>query len=169
MTFPFFETLVFSFFDVFQYYLITNKLNYGKISVVPRHFIGIVVFAISSAVGSVTIEGVNAYFINTVFFMLLSWWLYNKRRLQLLYFHIIGISLVLTIQLSIIFLMYIFLRGVDYTFTMGMIAQILGLILAILVSKFLPIQLLFKFVEARNDLFRVISLNLFILLSQVSH
>lgn len=165
LTFPIFETLIFSLFDVLQYYLVTNKLNNGSIKFSPKHIKGIVLASLCAGISAYFIEGMYSYFASMCIFIALCWWIYRRTGLLLLYLHIIGISLVLTSQLLVIFLVYVLIGKLEYSSDIGFLAQMMGLTISFMIAKFLPVHLLYRYIETKNDLFRVISLNLFIVLS----
>lgn len=165
MTFPFVETLVFSLLDALQYYLITNKLSNGKLKTYVWHIPFVIVCALFAGASSFLIEGMYSYIVGTSAFLVLSWQLYRRKGFQLAYLHVIAISIVLVVQLIVICIIYLLMGSIEYSSQMGLIAQTTGLAITYLTARFLPLHILFRFVETKNDLFRVISLNLFIVLS----
>ncbi len=165
MTFPLIETLLFSLFDTLQYYIVTNKLSNGHLKTHIWHIPVIVLCAIVAGASSYLIEGVYSYIVGTCALIVLSWILYKRSGFQLAYLHIVAISIVMSLQLFIIFCVDAFLGEIEYTAQIGMSAQLIGMVLAYITARYLPLQLLFRFVETKNDLFRVVSLNIFIVLS----
>ncbi len=165
MTFPFLETLIFSFFDVLQYYLLTNKLSNGKIQVNPWHAIGLLGGAVLGTIISVSVSGIYAIFANVLVLLGLCYFLYKRTGLQLVYLSIIGMVLTQTVQLLIIILIYASNGKIEYTSNTGMAAQVMGLVLAYVTARYIPIHLLFRYVESKNNLFRVVIINVFILMT----
>ncbi len=165
MTFPFFETFVLSIFDTFQYYIITNKLSNGKIIFKRWHLIALIVCALVGAASSIKIEGAGSYFTNTLILITLSFFLYRRKGFQLIYLHIVGVTLELLIQLALIFPIYALLGKIEYTFVFGLAAQITASLLTIAVAKKLPIHYLYRYVETKNRMFKIISFNIFLLLT----
>lgn len=165
MSFPFFETLILSLLDVMQYYLITNRLHHGKLQIRSVHSITLLGAGLLIAGLSVSVPDVVAYFTNAVVLMAMSYILYRRRGFQLLFLHILGASLVLLIQLALLFPIYGLFGKIEYTFTLGLGAQCLSLALAAMMAYWLPIHHLYRFIETRNNVFRIVSLNLFLLLT----
>lgn len=159
------ETLVFSLFDTLQYYLVTNKLSNGHLKTRVWHISVIALCAIFAGASSYLVEGLYSYIVGTSAFLVLSWVLYKRKGFQLAYLHVIAISIVLVVQLIVICIFNLLMGGIEYSSQMGLIAQTAGLVISYLASRFLPLHILFRFVETKNDLFRVISLNVFIVLS----
>lgn len=143
----------------------TNKLSNGRLKMHGWHIPLIVGCALFAGASSYLIEGMYSYIVGTSAFLILSWLLYKRKGFQLAYLHVIAVSLVLVVQLIVICMLYVIMGRIEYSSQMGLIAQTTGLGIAYLASRFLPLNILFRFVETKNELFRVISLNLFIVLS----
>lgn len=165
MTFPFFETFILSIFDTIQYYVITNKLNHGIIRFRKIHLAYLLICALCGAVSSVAIQGVNSYFMNTLILMTFSFILYRRKGSHLIFLHIISMTLIVIIQFALLFPMYALLGKIEYTFFSGLMAQIAASVLSIVIAKNLPIQYLFRYIETKNKMFEIISLNVFILIT----
>lgn len=165
MTFPFLETFLLSIFDVLQYYLMTNKVNNCKLKFEFSHIVPIVLCTLAAANSSFFIEGAYSYFASAAIFIMFIWKIYNKMGLKIIYLHIIGASLVLAIQIIVIFLVYAVIGKAEYSFSVGLVAQIIGLLLSFLAARYLPVHLLFRYVETRNDTFRIITMNIFVVLT----
>ncbi len=165
MSFPFFETFVLSLFDTLQYYVITNKLNNGKLTFKSWHFIVVFLCAICTALLSFKVEGAYAYYVNSLILMALSFFLYKRSGFQLMYLHILGTIIVLIVQLALLFPIYAVMGKIEYTFGLGLFAQITALIISVFTAKILPIHYMYRYVETKNNVFRVVTLNVFILLT----
>lgn len=165
LTFPFIQTLILSIFDVLQYYLITNKVNNGSLKFDYSHVLPIILCTLMAAISSCFVEGVYSHFASTTVFIFFLWWIYHKIGLLLIYLHVIGSTLVITLQLVIAFLIYTVLGRAEYSFSVGLVAQIIGLLLSFLVARYMPAHLLLRYVENRNDTFRIISMNIFVVLT----
>lgn len=165
MTFPLLETFLFSLFDTLQYYLITNKMSNGRLKVQLQHIPFIVLCASIAAACSYLIEGAYSYIGGTAALLIFSWHIFKKSGFALAFLHVLSVSVVLVVQFIVIFIVYLVMGSVEYSPSVGIVAQSLGLAIAFSVAFFLPLHVLYRFVETKNDLFRVISLNLFIVLS----
>lgn len=152
-------------FDTLQYYLVTNKLSNGRLKMHVWHIPVIALCAIFAGVCSYLIEGMYSYIGGTCALLVLSWYIYRKKGFALAYLHVLAVSVVLVVQFIVVFIIFMIVGNMEYSSTTGMVAQTLGLMIAYLAARFLSLHLLFRFVETKNDLFRVISLNLFVVLS----
>lgn len=165
MSFSIIETLILSIFDSLQYYIITNKLSNGKVQLKSWHFLVLLMCVLCTVLFSVSVEGPYAYYVNTLILMMMSFFLYKRSGFQLIYLHILGTIIVLMVQLALLFPIYALMGRIEYTFGLGLSAQILALAISVLVARTLPIHYLYRYVETKNNIFRVVTLNVFILLT----
>lgn len=77
----------------------------------------------------------------------------------------ISYVLLILIQLSIICCIHLFLRDFDYIFEVGILAQCIGVTLSYLIARFIPIHYLFEYIKSGNYIFKIVLLNMFLILS----
>lgn len=159
------QTLTMTLFDVIQYYLIISKLSTGTIKIKKSHILCALLFIMTIGTSAYLIDDQYSYFISTVLLASMNFILYRKNIVNLIYSHLSTIIILLTTQFTIIIIMSLIMGGITYNFTNGIIAQTTGIGLIILMVRFLPINIIYDFIRAKNHVFRVISINIFIMLT----
>lgn len=144
------ETLLFSLLDALQYYLVTNKLSNGHLKIHVGHIPVIALCAIFAGASSYLVEGVYSYIGGTCALIALSWIIYRRKGFLLAYLHIVAISIVMSLQLCIIFCVDTLLGEIEYTAQIAMNAQLMGLVMAYITARYLPLHILFRFVETKT-------------------
>jgi len=74
----------------------------------------------------------------------------------------------IVVQLLSIVIMNNFIENFNYTFVNGLMAQVLGLSIIILIIKCIPIDNMYVFIRSKSIMFRIIVTNIFVLLYFIS-
>lgn len=161
----FFELITLNILDVIQYYLLINKLHYKKLTFVPKHLIYIPVVVVISTVISYNMRQEFSYFAGSLFLLVLTWLCLKQDMYHSVFIHIVAVILVLTIQLVVFIPLNLVVSEVQFDYVTGIVAQCLSIAVVLCVVKWLPIHLLMAFVKNRNNTFRIVSINVYALLT----
>lgn len=158
------HSFILSLFDLICYILITMKLTENKridykkaigyvvvvgITVVVLEYLGCEKYIVFSA-GAL----LNCIAIKII---------YNKHIQNTIYIYMISTVIIMCVQLAVVFILHAFNIQVLNQFLNGIVVQTISIILILLIIQFLPINLIYNFVESRNKTFKYLLINLFII------
>lgn len=168
MTFPFLQTLLFSFMDLVQFYVIANKMHHGTLRF--RWMDGGTLAVVSGIVAliSFSLEGIYPLVINQVLLFFLAWVLYRRPWKQSLFLYVLSMTLLMIVQLLVISLLNVITGTIEFSQDYAMLAQGIGVGGCLLLARYVPLHLLFRYVEVQNRLFQIVSMNLFPLMMVVA-
>lgn len=165
MIFTYPQTLVLSTLDIIQYYLFINRIFNGRHVFKRTDSIWLAVAAFSITQISIIAGGTYSYFINSGILMAMAYALYRPKGLKLIYLHLIAVMCVITLQMAIIGVAGHLLSDGLLNYRIGLVAQLTGAFGAFIVTWKLPVNLLYAYVESHNKAFKIILINLAILLT----
>src|SRR5699024_2028605 len=127
------------------------------------------------AVGATIIKGIIGIYIPLKYDLFIGgllvccviYLMYKVKLVEVIYIYIISTIIVMSTQLISIVFLRIFINSVKYKFIFVMISQITSLILIILIVRHVPIHLIFRFTINNNRTFKILVLNIFILLVSI--
>ena len=99
-----------------------------------------------------------------VLIMAIIFILYKQDMRQTIYISIICIIIILLIQFMVVGILQILFIDIKVNFINGIIAQIMGFSGVILVSRYIPLNYLYRYVLMNNKVFKYIILNIFVIL-----
>ena len=102
-----------------------------------------------------------------VLIMAIIFILYKQDMRQTIYISIICIIIILLIQFMVVGILQILFIDIKVNFINGIIAQIMGFSGVILVSRYIPLNYLYRYVLMNNKVFKYIILNIFVLLVSI--
>lgn len=161
------ELILMSIFDIVGYIIISSKLvNHNKID---KFLVTIYIL------GASIITGISGRYISMRYNFLIGGFLicciicllYDMKIIETIYVYIVSTIIIISIQLFSIVLLKVFLENINYEFVYGMISESISLVMVILVVKYIPINLMFKFVRENNKIFKAIVLNILVLLATI--
>ncbi|PHS29726.1 MAG: hypothetical protein COA82_12395 [Alkaliphilus sp.] len=133
----------------------------------------VVLTSLLIATSSVIVESVVlSQLINlTIFFVSSMFYLRVNKERDLVTNTIVfflAIVIMIVVQLLSIVIMNNFIENFNYTFVNGLMAQVLGLSIIILIIKCIPIDNMYVFIRSKSIMFRIIVTNIFVLLYFIS-
>ncbi|PKM95566.1 MAG: hypothetical protein CVU84_05745 [Firmicutes bacterium HGW-Firmicutes-1] len=156
----YFENVILTLFDVFMYVFLLNKLCGNRKRLKLWH---ILVFFGGSLIIGAPLKIDTQYSIiisNCIFF---SWtWLIYKKIDQSFSLYLIGTILMMVLQTTILIPLYFIMGGIEYIFSTGLIAQTIAIIVIITLTKYIPIKVLYDYIENKNQIFKIICINVMV-------
>ena len=133
--------------------LISDKIKTGKINKCT----GIVyVFLLSIVMGIVGISDLGIYnvIIGSILVMTLMFLFYRRNMKDTIYIYILSTIILLLIQFTIITILTILGIHMDLNFKSGLIAQFTMISIALIIKRFLPINLLYNYIYIKNKIIK---------------
>ncbi|MCQ4925362.1 ATP-binding protein [Tissierella carlieri] len=154
-------------FDFISFIVISRKI----IGQTKENKLGIIIFILISSVLSALVRKhlpVNySTLVSLIMIMSIIFILYKQDIKKTIYISITCVILISLIQILVISTLKILGRNIELNFVNGIIAQIIGLVAAILVSRYIPLNFLYRYVLADNRVFKYIILNIFVILVSI--
>ncbi|WMM24858.1 GHKL domain-containing protein [Tissierella sp. MB52-C2] len=151
-------------FDIINLIIISRKLVGSTKSNRKKIIIFILIFSVLMALSRRYLPCKYNILIALVLIMTIIFILYKQDIEQTIYISIICIIIILLIQFMIVGILQILFMDIKLNFTHGIIAQIMGFLGIILVSRYIPLNYLYRYVLMNNKVFKYITLNIFVLL-----
>ncbi|MBU5438868.1 GHKL domain-containing protein [Tissierella sp. MSJ-40] len=161
------ELIIMAMFDVVGYIIISKRLiNHNKLNKLLCG-ICILVFSIIIGINGGYISAWRNFFIGGILICCINYLLYKIEIIEIIYVYILSTIIVISTQLLSIVLLEFLIGKVEYTFTYGMVSQIISLIIITFISEYIPIHLMFRFISKNNKVFKLLILNLLVLLVSI--
>lgn len=158
------ETIILSFFDIIAIYIVMFGLLHEK-KPLGSLFIYGVLFEISSATLAYMINiDVISIILNSILMTLMIIVIYRKSIVVSIYLYIISSVIILVIQLGIITVSGFFIKEFQFSFIYGVLSQSIGVLLIVLITRILPLKVMYNFLEQNNKVFKQIMISAFIML-----
>ena len=90
--------------------------------------------------------------------------IYRESILESIYIFIITTASILLIQFIVVSILELLSSSIEYNFENGLFAQVIFLFAILLISKYLPLNIIFDFFVANNRVFKYLLLNIFLIL-----
>lgn len=155
-------------FDVIFYIMISGKIanqykENKKLYIMP-------IILLSIVIGIVGVSPLRKYnvLISNILILLLTFILYKKKVKTIFYTYILSTIIIFTIQYLLLFILQTIGIDISYSFGVGFIAQNIGLIITIIITKYLPIDILLNYVNRSNRVFKYLILNIFVALVSIA-
>lgn len=158
-----YESIILSFIDVILYVVISQKLikRPFKIKFV---LVITVIFSIAIGIESHYITEWTSIIYSNVLLLLLCFFLYKQKIVDMIYLHLISTILILAIQFIALLPLYILFGSIIYNFSYGLIAQIINVVFIVLFVRFVPIEYIYTYVLNKNKVFNYLLANSFTLM-----
>jgi signal transduction histidine kinase len=79
-----------------------------------------------------------------------------------IFLYILSMVLIIMIQIIILAPLYLIMGKIEYTFAYGMIVQTAGITIVLIMVKFIPINILFNYIEKKNQVFKIICIDIIV-------
>ena len=164
----FIELSILAVFDAICYIMISSKIanqykENKKVYIIP-------IILLSVLIGLVGVSPLRKYNlpISNILILILTFLLYEKEIKGIIYIYILTTITILSIQYLVLFTLQTIGMNISYSFRVGFIAQNIGLIITILIRKYLPIDILLNYVNRSNRVFKYLILNIFVVLVSIA-
>ena len=157
------ELITLAVFDIIAYILVSKKIISYKNLNKGTYIIFTFIFSI--------LVGLSRWYLPGNYSIIAPWFivmgmvfiLYRQGIRRTIYLCIISTTIILSIQFAVVIIFKLLGKELEFTFLNGLAAQSFGLLLAILISVYIPINLIFQYV-VDNKIFRFLIPNLFVIL-----
>lgn len=164
----FYESVVLTFFDAVMTLLFVHNIKKNLENKLVNKILFIMINGVTISLLSIQIDNriLSNILCTITLYIILSVYLYiagSKKHISniLVYFAIT--ILIIIVQLIVVLSMNIFLGSIEYSFTNGLIAQFIGLVIVLIVTRFVPLSHIDILIEDKNTSFRIIISLIFIL------
>lgn len=162
-----YQVSIISFLDFLAYLIISSKLIGDRIIVSERkNLISLLVlmmaFSLIMGVAGVTVIEKYSFIVGIILSVMLLYSVYKKGLKETLYTYLISTIIILIVQFLVMSMLLALRIDISFEFEEGLLAYVLILPILILINKFAPLNLLFKFVQDKNRIFTTLILNMFI-------
>lgn len=155
-------------FDVIFYIMISGKIsnqykNNKKLYIMP-------IILVSILTGIFGVSPLRKYnvLISSTLLLILTFILYKKKFKEIFYTYILTTIIIFSIQYLVLFILKVIGMDISYSFKIGFIAQSIGLIIIIAVTKYVPIDILISYIHKKNRVFNYLILNSFVVLVSIA-
>ena len=156
------QTIIMSMFDVASVIIISKKLTSSRIKL----SYGLISWMLTSLFG-----GFLGYYLDEIFSVSLNILticimlilIYRKKIIETIYIYIFTMIIIMSVQLLIVLLMNTINSQFQYDFINGMIAQSISMIIMGFIYFKVPLNVAYDFIQSKNNILKMILLNLFIL------
>ncbi|AFS77738.1 hypothetical protein Curi_c06650 [Gottschalkia acidurici 9a] len=162
------ESIIMSTLDVLEYIIISSKLiqkdnicNHKNSKVILGIYI--LGFALAISFFAKYIAGKYSIVTSGILLVTMTFFVYRRKIKETIYTYIITMIVIISIQFSSIVLLRIFIVDLDYSFTSGIFVHIVTLFLTSIIYMYVPIDMIFKYVNRDNKVFKLLVLNMFII------
>lgn len=159
------ELIIMAMFDIIGYIILSKKiLNRDELDISK---VSITVILFSVVMGSMkwhSISDMRVMVVSLVLIFVTIYYIYGEGLLKSIYMYIITTATILLIQFSLISILEILSSNVQYNFNSGLFAQVIFLLVTVLISKYLPLNIIFDFFVTNNRVFKYLLLNIFFVL-----
>lgn len=154
------ERLIMGAFDIIFYIIVSGKLLDCK-SFNKRTYVLYVIFLslITAIIGGIIKEQYN-FIITSIIVLLMTYKLYKKSILETIYLYVLSLVIIVIIQFFTVILIGMLTNKIELSFFFGVVSQILSLFMVLLVSKYLPINLILLSVIKNSKAIKILILNL---------
>ena len=165
------EAIIMTMLDGIEYIIISNKLINGNKS--PDHEKRKILFYFKNILALSMTAGILSEFlpsrysimaISVISMVIMTFILYRKKIKETIYIYLISMIIFLLIQFVVLITLNHLGIELDSSFNDGLIAHTIILPITIAISRFIPINTIFNYVNKNNSVFKYLSLNIFIIL-----
>lgn len=159
------ELIIMAMFDIIGYIILSKKvigrddLNIAKVTIF------VVLFSIvMGAMSWYSLSDMRVMGVSIVLIFATIYFIFEEGLLKSIYLYLITTAINLLIQFIVISVLEILSSNIEYNFSNGLFAQAMFLLVIILISKYLPLNLIFDFLVINNRVFKYLLLNIFFIL-----
>ena len=157
------ELITMAIFDIIAYIIISKKMIAYESQNKKTYIISVLAFSILAGLLRRYLPGNYSIIMAWLIAMFMIFILYRQGIKRTIYVCIISTVIILSIQFLVVIIFKFFGKELEFTFLNGLIAQIVGLVLVILVATYIPIDFIFKYVVS-NKTIEYLMLNIFVIL-----
>ena len=159
------ELIIMAMFDIIGYIILSKKIIDEENISIFRIVLHVLTFSIiMGTMKWYSLNDMRVMIVSLVLILITIYSLYEESFLKTIYLFIITTASILLIQLSVISILEIFSSQIEYNFLSGLFSQGISLLAIILISRYLPLNLIFDFIVANNRVFKYLLLNIFLIL-----
>lgn len=161
------ELIIMAMFDVVGYIIISKRLiNHNKLN---KLLCGICILVFSLLMGTFRWYSSEKYniIVSGILLIYMTFLLYRKKIRETIYLYALSTIIILSIQFCVVVVLQVLGKNLGYTFTNGIVAQSITLVLTVLVSVYLPISIIFNYLTENNKVVKHLMLNIFIILVSI--
>ncbi|PKM52514.1 MAG: hypothetical protein CVV02_01830 [Firmicutes bacterium HGW-Firmicutes-7] len=162
----FMESVIMTMFDIMQFFMIISKLRTNK-GILKFWHVLLLFVGVFIVVGGSRFAGGQFTFIFGGVFQILWLWVVYKKLEQSFFLYTIGLIIIMMIQTCVLVPLFLMNGGIDYTFKTGLIVQNISIILTIILVKFVPINILYNYIENKNQIFKILCINIIIVIAMI--
>ncbi|PKM93389.1 MAG: hypothetical protein CVU84_15490, partial [Firmicutes bacterium HGW-Firmicutes-1] len=157
----FFESVIMTFLDWVQFFLVITKLCNPKRRLKLWHFLLMFGGIIISVEASTLADKQYNVLITSLILIVVICLIYKEIE-KSIFLYILSMVLIIMIQIIILAPLYLIMGKIEYTFAYGMIVQTAGITIVLIMVKFIPINILFNYIEKKNQVFKIICIDIIV-------
>lgn len=147
-------------FDITFYIIISRKLLEHKNLNKKVCALYVLFLSLITAIVGGSLKEQYDFIITSMIVLIMTYNLYKRDILETIYLYVLSLVIIIFIQFFTVFLLEIFTGRVNFSFFFGMVSQSMSLFMVLLISKYLPINLIFLFTIKNNKTIKILTLNL---------
>lgn len=157
--------------DFLSYTIISSKLIFDKVEdkKINKYIRTLYILLLSILMGIVGISDLGIYnvIIGLLLAIILIFLIYRRNMQDTIFLYILSTIILLLIQYTIITFLTILGVNMDLNFRSGLIAQFTMISIAIIIRRYLPINLLYNYIYVKNKTIKYLILNIFAILFSI--
>ena len=161
------ELILLGILDAIEYMILSNKLFKDKKINKFKYILFILITGIIVGIGRDYLKSSYNFLMGGFLIIGMNYYFYKKDILEAIYAYILSTIIIISIQFSSIVILRFFIVNVELSFSYAIISQFISLTIIIMISIYIPINLIFEYTIKDNKVFKGLILNLFILLFSI--
>ena len=159
------ELTIMAMFDMVGYIILGKKIidrdNLNRFRTVLTVILASIIMGLVKwySLSDMVVMGLSLLLIFTTIHLI-----YRESILESIYIFIITTASILLIQFIVVSILELLSSSIEYNFENGLFAQVIFLFAILLISKYLPLNIIFDFFVANNRVFKYLLLNIFLIL-----
>ncbi|AFS77740.1 hypothetical protein Curi_c06670 [Gottschalkia acidurici 9a] len=162
------ELIIMAMFDVAEYTIVSYKLIYDDMHsyklnklLLGLYFIG---FSLAIGFSSYLLNGKYNIFASCPLIIIMFFFIYRRKIKEIIYLYGISTVMMIIIQFASIILFRIFSVEIGFNFKSGLLAHTVTLLIIFTIVLYVPINSIFRYVREGNRVFKLLVLNIFIII-----